>query len=53
MLAYFLPDPAALGSIPGIPVIFSEEKLSKLLRLTKGAAKKKVDGCFKMFIKPI
>ena len=41
MVAFVLPDPAAPGSNPGIPEIFSErifrEKLSMLLRLIDGA----------------
>ena len=36
-LAYLLPDPAASGSNPCIPNIFTEEKLSMLLRLINGA----------------
>ena len=51
--AYFLPDPAAPGLIPSVPNFFSVEKLSMLLRLINGAAKRIVDRGLKMLMKPI
>ena len=45
--------PAALGSIPSIPEIFSEEKLSMLRRLINGAGWRKADSGLKMLIEPI
>ena len=38
VVAFMLPDPAAPGSIPGIPKFFSEKKLSMLPRLNDSAA---------------
>ena len=52
-LAYLLPDPAAMDSIPSIPEIFPEEKLSMLLRLINSAGLRKVDSGLKMLIELI
>ena len=46
-LAYFLPDPAALNSIPSVPEFFKEDKLSMLLRLINSTSKGKVDSGLK------
>ena len=52
-LAYLHPDTAALGSIPLLPEMFSEEKIIDVLRLINGAGKRRVDSGLNILIKPI
>ena len=52
-LAYLLPDPADVGSIPSVPEIPQRIKLSMLLRFINGSAKRKVNSGLILLIKPI
>ena len=52
LLAYLLPDPSALDSMPNVPKKISVGKLLMLLRLINGNGKRKVDGDLKMLIQP-
>ena len=45
--------PSSPGLIPSVHEIFSEEKLSMLLKIIYGAGFSKVDSGFKMMIQPI